>query len=136
MKARALRRGLVTGLIALVQTTRFTGGYDFIFINGYFDLCGFRILRLFYCFCIIVLLQYSASEKILSYPKNASEENKKYITWQVAHKDIDTQKSQGFKGPKYELSFKTQLPQYKKEFIPEKSYNHKEILQQSISSLL
>lgn len=54
------------------------------------------------------------------YPKNASEEDKKYITWQAARKDIDTQKSQGFKGPKYVLSVKTQLPQYKKEFIPEK----------------
>ena len=28
MKARALRRELVTGLIAPVQTTRLTGGYD------------------------------------------------------------------------------------------------------------
>ena len=28
MKARALRRGQVTGLIAPVQTTRLTGGYD------------------------------------------------------------------------------------------------------------
>ena len=29
MKARALRRELVTGLIAPVQTTRLTGGYDY-----------------------------------------------------------------------------------------------------------
>ena len=28
MKARALRRGQVTGRIAPVQTTRLTGGYD------------------------------------------------------------------------------------------------------------
>lgn len=30
MKARALKRGLVTGLIAHEQTTRLTGGFDFI----------------------------------------------------------------------------------------------------------
>ncbi len=30
MKARALRRGLVTGLIVHEQTTRLTGGFDFI----------------------------------------------------------------------------------------------------------
>jgi hypothetical protein len=36
VKARALRRELVTGLIAPVQTTRLTGGYDFftIFVEG------------------------------------------------------------------------------------------------------
>ena len=38
MKARALRRELVTGLIAPVQTTRLTGGYDLlkimVIVNG------------------------------------------------------------------------------------------------------
>lgn len=33
VKARALRRELVTGLIAPVQTTRLTGGYDFYYDN-------------------------------------------------------------------------------------------------------
>ena len=35
MKARALRRGSVTGLIALVQTTRLTGGYDFMPLGSF-----------------------------------------------------------------------------------------------------
>lgn len=54
------------------------------------------------------------------YPENASEEDKKNITWQAALKDIVFQRSQGYKGPKYVLTVKTQLPQCKKKFIPEK----------------
>ena len=35
------------------------------------------------------------------YPKDATKENKKYITWQTAHEDIEKQREQGFKGSRY-----------------------------------
>jgi hypothetical protein len=46
VKARALRRELVTGLIAPVQTTRLTGGYDFknIFLFCYRNLMAFAVI--------------------------------------------------------------------------------------------
>ena len=47
------------------------------------------------------------------YPKNASEYDKKYITWQTAQKDINTQRYQGFRGPKYELTVKSELSERK-----------------------
>lgn len=37
------------------------------------------------------------------YPKNASEDEKKYITWQTAHKDIEEQRKQGYHGAKYKV---------------------------------
>lgn len=37
------------------------------------------------------------------YPKNASDDEKKYITWQTAHKDIDEQRKKGYKGAKYKI---------------------------------
>lgn len=37
------------------------------------------------------------------YPKNASLEEKKYITWQTARTDIDKQRRQGYKGDKYRI---------------------------------
>lgn len=37
------------------------------------------------------------------YPENASDEDKKYITWQTAHKDIKAQRKQGYKGKKYKI---------------------------------
>ena len=37
------------------------------------------------------------------YPKEASDADKKYITWQTAHKDIDIQRGRGYKGIKYEV---------------------------------
>lgn len=37
------------------------------------------------------------------YPQSASEEEKKYITWQTAQKDIETQKKLKYRGPRYEV---------------------------------
>lgn len=37
------------------------------------------------------------------YPKNASADDKKYITWQTAHKDIDEQRKQGYHGKIYKI---------------------------------
>ena len=37
------------------------------------------------------------------YPKDASDDEKKYITWKTAHKDIDDQRKTGFQGQKYRI---------------------------------
>ena len=37
------------------------------------------------------------------YPQGASEEEKKYITWQTAHQDIDVQRRTGYHGQKYKI---------------------------------
>ena len=37
------------------------------------------------------------------YPKYASDEDKKYITWQTAHKDIDMLRKSGYKGPRFKI---------------------------------
>ncbi len=37
------------------------------------------------------------------YPQNASDAEKKDITWQTAHKDIDEQRKKGYKGNKYKI---------------------------------
>ena len=37
------------------------------------------------------------------YPARASEEDKKYITWQTAHMDIDMQRMQGYRGVRYKI---------------------------------
>jgi hypothetical protein len=37
------------------------------------------------------------------YPSGASEDDKKYITWQTAHKDIENLRAVGFKGQKYKI---------------------------------
>lgn len=37
------------------------------------------------------------------YPANASEEDKKYITWKTANEDIACQRSHGYKGPKFRV---------------------------------
>ena len=37
------------------------------------------------------------------YPEWASEEDRKYITWQTAHKDIDKLRSSGYHGPRYKI---------------------------------
>lgn len=37
------------------------------------------------------------------YPENASDGEKKYITWQTAHKDIEAQRKQGYHGAKYKI---------------------------------
>lgn len=38
------------------------------------------------------------------YPPNASEEQKEYITWVTANKDIAAQRSRGVKGPKFRVN--------------------------------
>lgn len=38
------------------------------------------------------------------YPKGTSDEEKKYITWQTAHKDIEDQRREGYHGIKYKIS--------------------------------
>ena len=57
------------------------------------------------------------------YPENASEEDKKYITWQAAHKDIDFQRSQGYKGPRFELKVNTVNLNKGKFKMVDKCYN-------------
>lgn len=37
------------------------------------------------------------------YPAVASEEDKKYITWQTAHADIDRQRRQGYRGVRFKI---------------------------------
>lgn len=37
------------------------------------------------------------------YPAGASEEAKKYITWQTAHEDIDRQRRQGYRGVRFKI---------------------------------
>ena len=37
------------------------------------------------------------------YPHNASDEEKKYITWQTAHVDIENLRRKGYKGVKFEV---------------------------------
>ena len=37
------------------------------------------------------------------YPAGASEEDKKYITWQTAHADIDRQRRQGYQGVRFKI---------------------------------
>jgi len=37
------------------------------------------------------------------YPENASDDEKKYITWQTAHKDIEAQRKRGYHGAKYKI---------------------------------
>ena len=37
------------------------------------------------------------------YPKEATIETKKFITWETAHRDIEMQRSKGVKGIKYEI---------------------------------
>ena len=37
------------------------------------------------------------------YPAWASEEDKKYITWQTAHADIDRQRRQGYRGVRFKI---------------------------------
>ena len=37
------------------------------------------------------------------YPAWASEEGKKYITWQTAHADIDWQRWQGYRGARFKI---------------------------------
>lgn len=37
------------------------------------------------------------------YPLHATESEKKYITWQTAHKDIDAQRRLGYHGAKYKV---------------------------------
>ena len=37
------------------------------------------------------------------YPENASDDEKKYITWQTAHKDIDELRNRGYHGAKYKI---------------------------------
>ncbi len=37
------------------------------------------------------------------YPENASDEQKKYITWKTAHEDISEQRKNGAKGPMYRI---------------------------------
>lgn len=39
--------------------------------------------------------------KTPTYPKDATDEDKKYITWKTAHEDITEQRSKGVKGSKY-----------------------------------
>lgn len=42
-------------------------------------------------------------KKYPCYPKNASDEDKKYITWNTAHEDISEQRRHGYKGPQYKI---------------------------------
>ena len=37
------------------------------------------------------------------YPEEADEEDKKYITWQTAHADIDRQRRQGYRGVRFKI---------------------------------
>ena len=37
------------------------------------------------------------------YPAWAGEEDKKYITWQTAHADIDMQRRQGYRGARFKI---------------------------------
>ena len=37
------------------------------------------------------------------YPENASDDEKKYITWQTAHKDIEAERKQRYRGVKYKI---------------------------------
>lgn len=37
------------------------------------------------------------------YPPKASEDDRKYITWETAHMDIQNQRKQGYKGKKYKI---------------------------------
>lgn len=37
------------------------------------------------------------------YPEYASEDDKKYITWQTAHKDISALRASGYKGTKFKI---------------------------------
>lgn len=37
------------------------------------------------------------------YPAKADEEDKKYITWQTAHEDIDRQRRQGYRGARFKI---------------------------------
>lgn len=37
------------------------------------------------------------------YPVRASQEDKKYITWQTAHADIDRQRKQGYRGARFKI---------------------------------
>ena len=37
------------------------------------------------------------------YPEHASDDEKKYITWQTAHEDISLLRSHGYKGPKFHI---------------------------------
>ena len=41
------------------------------------------------------------------YSKHMSDEEKKYITWQAAHKDINELKSRKYHGPRYDLKVKS-----------------------------
>ena len=59
MKARALRRGLVTGLIAPEQTTRLTGGIDY-FILRFFVLCFLKVFTIrINCVILPLVLSYA-----------------------------------------------------------------------------
>lgn len=43
------------------------------------------------------------------YPKCLSDEDKKYITWEAAHKDISELRNKNYHGPKFELKVKSEI---------------------------
>lgn len=55
------------------------------------------------------------------YPKEASLEEKKFITWKTAHNDIDEQRRNGVKGIKYEIIPKL-VRKYETPLKPKWSY--------------
>lgn len=79
---------------------------DIIFHNGYKNFDNKWIFK-------TIKIELFPRKTNPIYPKNASEYDKKYITWQTAHKDINNQRSQGFRGPKYELAVKSELSERK-----------------------
>lgn len=72
------------------------------------------------------------------YPADSSDEEKKYITWQTAHADIENLRQKGYKGIKFEIfpklvnlnkgKFKTEMAIWNKAFngwvpnVPEKYF--------------
>lgn len=60
-----------------------------------------------------------------NYPKNASEDEMKYITWETANKDIEKQRRSGKEGKKYQIRLRLYNKNEGKHEIVEKCWNRK-----------
>lgn len=88
------------------------------------DLKGFKNPNLKWNFSEITVELFPRKSKPF-YPKNASDYEKKYITWQTAQKDISEQRNNGYRGQKFLVYPKLVNKNKGKTITVEKVWNKK-----------